>query len=70
MPLTCRLPNRISFDILTGASAKLKRGHVKCDASGSQPFSDNVPLKSIMTKRPSEITKTHGIFIKLLAAVQ
>ena len=27
--LKCRLPNRISFAVLTGASAKLKRGHVK-----------------------------------------
>ena len=29
LSLNCRLPNRISFDFLTGASAKLKGGHVK-----------------------------------------
>jgi len=29
LSLNCRLPNRISFDSLTGASAKLKRGKVK-----------------------------------------
>ena len=27
LSLKCRLPNRIRFDVLTGASAKLKRGH-------------------------------------------
>jgi len=29
LSLKCRLRNRISFDFLTGASAKLKRGHAK-----------------------------------------
>jgi len=29
LSLKCRPPNRISFDVFTGASAKLHRGHVK-----------------------------------------